>query len=221
MIRRSAVAVLASFCCVVLVGCQSDPLAPRSADGSDLEVAFNMSSAPVIQQVAPIIDEFGTGAGVSGQSTLTRTSDGVWLDIAADGLTAGNAYTIWAVVFDNSLGCGNNGCGVEDLGTRQAQVTLVNAGGFVAGASSWAASGHLDRHDVGGKQLLRGDAKGVDNTYRAEIHFIIRSHGVAETDPANLAAQTSQVGAFCNLPVTGCEDQGVSVFAPPGAPGAQ
>lgn len=49
--------------------------------------------------------------------------------------------------------------------------------------------------------------------------MIVRSHGRAETDPADLAVPTSTVGGVCNLPVVGCLDVGVAVFPPAPAPG--
>lgn len=49
--------------------------------------------------------------------------------------------------------------------------------------------------------------------------MIVRSHGPAETDAANLALQTSTVGRFCNLPAVGCLDVGVVVFPDAPAPG--
>lgn len=123
------------------------------------------------------------------------------------------------MIFDNPAGCKDDGCGLDDLDRRSAQVTLVNGDGFVAGAGTTNFQTHLDRHDVGGRQLLLGDASGVDNPYRAEVHVIVRSHGEAETDPADLAVPTSTVGGVCNLPVVGCLDVGVAVFPPAPAPG--
>lgn len=69
------------------------------------------------------------------------------------------------MVSDNSKGGGKNGCGAEDLETSQAQVTLANAGGFVADETG-TFSAHMRRHDLEGRQLLLGDASGVDNTSR-------------------------------------------------------
>lgn len=57
-----------------------------------LSAALNRS--PVVVQQAEIFDEFGTGSGVSGTATLTRTSHGIWMEGEADGLVPGHAFTI-------------------------------------------------------------------------------------------------------------------------------
>lgn len=64
-----------------------------------------------------------------------------------------------------------------------------------------------------------GTGSGVDNPYRAVVHVIIRSHGVAEADPADLAVQTSTFGGFCNLPGVVCANVGVAVLPDPPPPG--
>ncbi len=205
---------------LLALGCGSPADAPDAATDVALTAAYD---APVVVQVAPVFDEFGTGAGVAGTATLTRTKDALWVDIDATGVVAGHAYTLWFVVFDNPRGCGKDGCGLPDLGSPQARVTLVNAGGAVATGAAHSFLGYLDRHDIGDRQLLLGDRHGVDNTYKSELHVILRSHGAAEVDAANLAAQLSEVGAFCNLPSPptpdGCSDDGVMIFGPGGPPG--
>ena len=211
MFRRSIILVPAF---ALMLGCDGTAIAPASPD-----LAFARAPAP--QQTVDVIDEFGTGAGVAGTATLTRTKDGLWVEINATGVVAGHAYTFWFVVFDNSKGCGEAGCGLPDLFTRQAQVTLANAGGEVAAGATHTFSAHMDRHDLGGSQLLLGDGKGVDNTYKSELHVILRSHGVEEEDAGDLADQLSMVDAFCNLPDVDfpCSDDGVMIFPPVGAPG--
>lgn len=209
MFRRSIILVPAF---ALMLGCDGTAIAPYSPDPA-------FARAPAPQQTVDVIDEFGTGAGVGGTATLTRTKDGLRVDIDATGVVVGHAYTFWFVVFDNSKGCGEDGCGLLDLGTRQAQVTLANAGGEVALGVDHRFSAHMDRHDLGGSQLLLGDGKGVDNTYQSELHVILRSHGVARVDAGELADQLSLVGAHCDLPVVGCSDDGVMVFPPVGAPG--
>ena len=183
-----------------------------------LTPAFAVGGAALTQGTD--IVPFGSGVITSGTATLTRNADGLWLTGHSDDLVDGDAYTIWAAIFDNPMGCegGPGACGLADLGRTQAQATISNFGGFVVDASKDFES-HLTRHD-GSRQTLGGAGRsGIDNTYRAEVHLIFRSHGVAETDPDDLADQTSMVGAFCNLPDVGCDDQGLAVFLPPGAPG--
>jgi hypothetical protein len=195
-----------------LMACEGmDPVAP-----SDQGSAVNPAAAPVIVTVAPIF-EFppGSGSGVSGEATLTRTSEGLWLDQDLAGLIPGNAYTVWWVIFDNPQGCDAD-CDPSDLSRRQAQPSLVNGGGFVAGGTTQFYSSHLARHDVEGRQVQLGDPSGVDNTYGAQVHVVLRSHGTAVMDPADQAEQTSTFNGFCN-PV--CANVSAAVFLTPEAPG--
>ena len=200
-----------------LMACGETTVGVDEVEG--LTPAFAVGGAALTQETN--IGPFEPGAVItSGTATLTRDADGLGLTGHSDDLVDGDAYTIWAAIFDNPMGCegGPGTCGFTDLGRRQAQATISNFGGFVVDASQDFES-HLTRHD-GSRETLGGAGRsGIDNPYRAEVHLIFRSHGEAETDPGNLADQTSLVGAFCNLPDIGCDDQGLAVFLPPGAPG--
>ncbi|MGH7563221.1 MAG: hypothetical protein ACREK5_02205, partial [Gemmatimonadota bacterium] len=68
-----------------------------------------------------------------------------------------------------------------------------------------------------GSQVWVGDASGVDNPYGADVHLVLRDHGVAATDPVDLARQTSTFEGLCNLP--GCQNVTAAIFSPPDAPG--
>jgi hypothetical protein len=200
----------------VLIGCEgTDPLAPSSdPDGG----ALGSAAAPVIVVTVPITEFPGSASGISGEATLTRTRDGLWVDQDVEGLTAGNAYSVWWAIFDNPRGC-DGPCDPSDLGRRQAQASLVNGGGFVAEGSTQFYGSHLSRHDVEGRHVQVGDPSGVDNPYGAEVHVVLRDHGPAETDPANLAVQISTFSEFCNLPPGICRNVSLAVFLPPDAPG--
>lgn len=196
---------------IIFPACEGmDPVAPLDQGG-----AVDAAAAPVIVTVAAIGEVPGSGSGISGEAVFTRTKDGLSVDQDVEGLIAGHAYTVWLAIFDNPLGC-DGACDATDLGIRQAQATLVNAGGFVAAGATQFYSSELARHHVGGRQVWVGDPSGVDNPYGAEVHVVLRSHGPAVMDPADLAVQTSTFNGFCN-PV--CANVSVAVFAPPDAPG--
>lgn len=199
-----------------LVGCEGpDPAGPSSHESSSLASA----AAPTVVTDLPI-DALG-GSAVSGSASLTRSSQGLRIDLEVEGLTEGYAYSIWWAIFDNPQGCDANGCDSFDLrNIRQAQGSLVNGGGFVGTTGAVFHQSLLSRHDPEGKSVEAGDPSGVDNPYKAEVHVIIRSHGPAESDPADLAMQTGTFGVFCNLPVTGgCQNIGATLFMRPQAPG--
>lgn len=216
---------LALFAAAVqLAGCESpESVAPMSNEGGNPGPPASLAggASPVIVSELGIVEL--AGSGLSGTVTLTRSSRGLWADIEVGGLTAGYAYSIWWAIFDNPQGC-EGPCDASDLrNVRQAQGSLVNGGGFVAEGSTASHQSHLARHDTEGKSVEAGDASGVDNPYGAEGHVVIRSHGEAETNPANLALQTGTFGTFCNLPDPpvpgGCANAGAAMFTSPGAPG--
>ncbi len=176
--------------------------------------ALGFAAGAEVTQTASIMEDFPGSPINEGTATLIRDAAGIWLSGNSPDFVDGDAYTIWGAIFDNPNGC-VDGCGADDLNRPSAQATLSNVGGFVADATGDFAI-HLARHDAS-RQTLDGIGRsGIDNPFQAEIHFIFRSHGTAETDPDNLAEQTSTVGAFCN---PACQSQGLSIFLPPGAPG--
>lgn len=223
MTNRMAALLSAVTVTVVATGCEeaNSPAAPTNLNPTAPALLQGGASPVIVTELG--IGEFpGSGSGVSGNATLSRSTQGLWADIEVEGLTTGYAYSVWWAIFDNPNGCDGN-CDPPDLTRRQAQGSLVNGGGFVAAGSTVSHQSHLARHDVEGKSVHEGDASGIDNPYGAEVHVAIRSHGEAETDPADLAEQTSVFGSFCNLPDPpvpgGCQNVGLVRFMPPGAPG--
>ncbi|HKY61428.1 MAG TPA: hypothetical protein VJP59_10500 [Gemmatimonadota bacterium] len=187
-----------------------DPVAP-SDGGSEVGAA----AAPVIVTTVAIGEWPGSNSGISGEAILTRTKDGLSVDQDVEGLISGHAYSVWWAIFDNPQGC-VDACDPSDLGVRQAQGSLINGGGFVAAGTTQFYTSDLARHDVEGRQVWVGDLSGVDNTYGAEVHVVLRGHGPAVMDPADQAVQTSTFNGFCN-PV--CANVSVAPFSAPEAPG--
>lgn len=198
-------------------------VAPRPEDRQPASVVpLAASAAPVIVATAPIGPFPGSGSGISGVATLTRSQNGLFVHQEVAGLTPGHAYSVWWVIFDNPQGCAASTCVPSDLGVRAAQGSLVNGGGFVAEGTTQAYSSHLARHDVEGKQVQMGDPSGVDNTYRSQVHLVLRAHGVAEASAENQAIQTSTFNGFCNLPPDPpgvCQNVSAAVFTAADAPG--
>lgn len=222
---------------VLVAGCDQSPVvSPAHTDAPDLAAA--RGNSPVVEQDADAVATLGVAPAVTGSAVLTRTTDGVSMEAALTGLEDGHAFTFWFVTFDNPEGCKgtgpDTGCGADDVPRASAQARVVNGGGDVADVDPVTGvavvKGHLARHNAEGAQMLGGtDASPLSNPYRAEIHVIVRSHGPAEADLADLAEQTSNVIAFCNLepvgvaPVDafGCMDQGVIIFGPGDQPPGQ
>lgn len=217
--RFLAFAALATI--VSLPACEGGEAVAPQQDAEAHGLAFSAGgNSPVIEVELPIMDI--AAQGLSGTVRLTRTTQGLWADIEIDGLVPGLAYSVWWAVFNNPQQC-VAGCDASDLrNINQAQGSLVNGGGFVGTGSTLTHHAHLARHDPAGYSVEAGDPKGIRNPFGAEVHVVIRNHGVAEADPADLALQTGTFGMFCNLPITGgCRNEGASVFSKPTAPGTQ
>lgn len=247
MLRAATASPAIALAAVLVLACDpSGVAAPDAALTDDPDPAFARGSSPVIEQHVDLVP-LGPAA-VAGRAWLTRSADGIWLELEArgDDVEADDAFTTWAVLFHNPAAC-SGGCGADDLGDPAVGPMVMNfGGGFDADGDAMLevdeGSAHLDRHSTAGKQVLLpgpdappGTRSGVRNPYRVEVHVILRNHGQKEDDPADRADQTSLVGAFCNLdeagrPDTdvglptgaddGCADQAVAIFTPPGAPGA-
>ncbi|MGH7502283.1 MAG: hypothetical protein ACREL7_11055 [Longimicrobiales bacterium] len=204
----------------VLAACERLDSVGPAADVEAPDPAFAVGGAsPVIVANLGIADI--AGLGLSGQVTLTRSTQGLWADLAVDGLLPGYAYSVWWAIFNNPQGC-DGPCTSFDLrNIVQAQGSLVNGGGFVGTGATVVHTTHLARHDPEGNSVEAGDPRGIRNPYGAEVHLVIRSHGPAEADPDDLLAQISTFAQFCNLPNVGCQNVGASPFAPPGSPGRQ
>lgn len=138
---------------------------------------------------------------VVGTSTLIRSAAGVGLNIATTGLTPDVPHTVWAVVFNNRNACDafpHDACGLGDLGNPAVNASLLwmtgnysdsDGSGFFQG---FLAVGDTDRQQPAG---LPGDADGLVNPNRAEIHFIIREHPAPADSGENYEALNMLNGA--------------------------
>lgn len=172
---------------------------------------------------------FDDGSDTGGDSNLTRTEGMVLATVEAAGLTPGDVYTVWWVVFNNPTAC-SDACGEDDIflggdpanGLNLAQVTAAkigvgNATGSVAKADSSAEFGAvLKRNDTSGAHQilfpagLDGGALLVASGNDAEIHLVIQSHGQARGGP-QLLGQLAYVETGCT---PFCEDIQFTVHQP-------
>lgn len=243
MLNRTP-ALLGSVLLAVLVltaACADSPVAPSQL-GDHL---VSPAASPTAEQHVDLMPLGLLGnSDIDGEAWLTRTKDGIWLELEAfgDAIEPMDAFTIWAVIFNNPEGC-LDGCGADDLFRASAGAMVLNFGGGVdedgdAELETSEMEAHLERGSTEGKQVLvspdfpPGRSMGVKNPWKVEVHVILRNHGLKENNPDDLDDQTSMVGAFCNLPdardtdtpgpppvFDGCADQGIAVFGPVTAPG--
>jgi hypothetical protein len=130
------------------------------------------------------------------ESTLVRTPNGISVSLQTSGLPAGHAVTMWALIFNDPNACGTGGCHEMngDLNVPAVQGSVYRVTGHVVGASG-SFAGVVPVGDAA--NAVRGP--GLLDPYGAEIHLIVRDHGVAGTGDL-LQQQFNNISpAFCNV----------------------
>lgn len=162
-------------------------------------------------------DEVTPAAGdMVGTAELNRTAEGVNVTIDTTMLTAGAAYSIWWIIFNNPGACTSLGCGIDgaDFGNPAVEASIMNATGRVADAngnatfSAFLPVGFMHTEPASGnlRQLL---GPGLQNVAGADIHVVVRCHGPSTGNPE----QISTLLGDCNTSgPTGCFDAQVAVF---------
>ncbi|MFU8832437.1 MAG: hypothetical protein ACNA7J_09810 [Wenzhouxiangella sp.] len=147
-------------------------------------------------------------------SVLTRSVKGVSYTIDTTRLEPEAAYTIWAVIFNNPEQCMGTICSSDDFGDPTVEASVFWTLGRVTDASGQAtftANIIAGETPEGEGRTLFGD--GLINPNKAEIHFIVRSHGPVENlDGEVLDAALTTVDGGCEVNV--CDDQQFSVHLP-------
>lgn len=160
--------------------------------------------------LAPFLCEFNNppDCEVIGTSTLYRTAAGVGINIVVADLMPNTPHTIWMVVFNNPNACAGfpkGPCGLGDLGNAAAQASLIWAAGNYTDDDgngffqAFVTDGPTGRQQPAG---LPGDAGGLVNPNRAEIHFILRKHPIV---PGEEYDAINSLNGSCPGGV-GCED---------------
>lgn len=118
----------------------------------------------------------------TGTSVIRRSAGGIRARLTTDGLVPGDAYTVWAVVFNHPAGCDGE-CDGADLSNPDAEaVSLLGAGG-VAQSTRRTFTVRIET----GAELT--------NPAGAEVHLIVRTHGPAI--PGLVGEQTSTLNGGC------------------------
>lgn len=137
-----------------------------------------------------------------GDSTLVRTDAGLSATFHSSGIPAGQAVTLWFIVFNNSSACASDPCSIVDLiFNPSAQGDFLVGGGHVIGGSEHAnMGGAVQVGDISGSGFfeigLPGRAIGLTNPRGAEVHLALHSHGPAVTGQT-LADQISTFTGGC------------------------
>lgn len=148
-------------------------------------------------------------------ASLTRGNSGVSFTMHTS-LPAGNAETVWWIIFNNPGACTSPAgpglsCGLGDVlavfdtGENPAAISILNADGRVVPPTGDVAfSGQLSVGSAGpGETLLPG---GLTNALGAEIHLVIDDHGPAASDQQTRWNQTHTLSQGCGPNGDQCSD---------------
>jgi opacity protein-like surface antigen len=107
------------------------------------------------------------------QATLNSNDSGATFQFQTLGLTAGNAYTAWWIIFNYPDEC-TGPCDLGDLGNPNVSAEITYATGHVVGGSGEGNFGdHLSAGDTPGGWF----GNGFTNPTGAEIHVLVHDHG--------------------------------------------
>jgi hypothetical protein len=129
-------------------------------------------------------------------SRLVRTPNGISVLLQTSGLPAGHAVTVWALIFNDPTACGAGGCHEMngDLNVPDVQGSVYRITGHVVGAQG-SFAGNVPVGDAA--NAARGP--GLLDPFGAEIHLIVRDHGVAGTGDLLQHQFNNTSPAFCNV----------------------
>lgn len=166
---------------------------------------------------------FGTGKPVLGATTLVRDFRNCVVNVSvfSRALEANWTYSIWIIVFNKPEQClAPNSCGVGDLeafgGDPRVKASAFWGGGFVADGTG---SADVSLSILAGRtnRELFGNTKdyGLLNFGGAEIHILLRSHGLAKSQ-GSISSQIGTASGGCPPPPDGpgCVNEFAS-FHPP------
>ncbi len=136
------------------------------------------------------LQRFGSGDLINGAAVMVRDIDNDVVDVevmTAD-LEADTAYSIWIVVFNYPEFCATPyACGTDDLfhrgGDERVRSSIYWGGGILADAFGYGHTslrlmpGRTSRELFPAPELTTN--AGLKELATAEIHIVIRSHGVA------------------------------------------
>ena len=167
------------------------------------------------------VTEFGTTNVITAAgSTVSRNNDGVYWNFSTSSLTPGEVVTLWVAFFNNPRRCDRAvpGCTPSDLANPLVNGSLQYGGGAIVGANGRADfSGYLAVGDNTGAYYLfpsmPNPAPGLVDPKGAEIHLVIRRHGLASVDPMILQEQLSSFPGGCFIPGA-CANVQASVHNP-------
>lgn len=156
----------------------------------------------------PLLVAMTTTVVPAAGTQLIRTKEGAFMTLSTKNLMPGNVYTAWWGVFNNPDQCATRPCSGADFANPAVQGSRLNAGGRIIGPDGSAVySAFLGLGDTTGAF----DGPGLLDPKHAEIHLVVRNHGVALMG-AMLTEQLTMFNGGC--PPNMCGNVQASVHAP-------
>ncbi len=168
------------------------------------------------------------------EAALTRMDNGVSVKVDTVDLTAGDAVTMWWVVFNEPQNCSDGECGENDVfNLDDKEDFILNDDGsppfnMAIHEAAKISINYMDGHviDEGGTatfngQLPVGDTSranigpGLLDPMKAEIHLVVRSHQQAIPGQVDAMTYTINGGCAAEFPNPPCDDLQFAVFLPP------
>lgn len=184
---KSRIATLVATLAVALVALVAIGPASALAAGAETGTSSVYSIGPGHTFIADV-----DGA----ESTFVRTPQGISVTLQTSDLPAGHAFTMWALIFNDPSACGTGGCHEMngDLDIPGVQGSVYRVTGHVVGDVTTFA-GLVKVGDAA--NAFRGP--GLLDPYGAEIHLIVRDHGVAGTGDLLQLQFNDLSPRFCNV----------------------
>jgi hypothetical protein len=149
-----------------------------------------------------------------GGGSLSRNNDGVFGTIYASGLTPGTVATLWWAMFNHPEFCAAERCVPADFLNPAVNGALLYGGGRLISVEGYATfGGYRGIGDITGAQINPGypdPSPGLLDPKKAQIHMVLRSHGMASADPAVLVQQLTSFNGGC--PPNSCVNVQAAVF---------
>ncbi len=146
--------------------------------------------------------KMGDSNVIYGSSKLVRNKNGISVVFKTSNLIPGNAYTLWAVAVNIPELCDAVPCRVNEIvgpARKPVEADALLLKGLVANSEKMTFAGHIKENDgstsVNPDMGLPTDVGGLWDAQTAEIHLVIRDHGVAI--PGLIDEQTSTFTGGC------------------------
>lgn len=164
-----------------------------------------------------------------GTSRLLRNDNGVSFNINTTNLEPGTAVTLWMVIFNKPENCTDGMCNEDDVFDASARaaamvdVVFSGSGRVIQNSGKANFAGHRNEGDNSDSiiPVFFGEmAFGLKDARKAEIHFVIRSHGPLIPGLINEQISTFSAGCAGFPPELGtpgpnnCQDLQFSVHMP-------